>query len=145
MKVDPFNLKRFLEAQEGIYPTVLAELQAGRKRTHWMWFIFPQAIGLGHSVLSQHYAIHSRAEANAYLSHPVLGERLQACTQAVLALENTAVSAIFGHPDDLKFHASMTLFTRVEPGDTVFQQALDAYFGGQNHAGTTRILTTWHE
>lgn len=137
---DPHNLQRFLDAQHGIYETVLAELRAGRKRTHWMWFIFPQVIGLGHSPMSRRYAIRSRAEAAAYLAHPVLGARLRECTQAVLQHPNRAIGAIFGYPDDLKFHSCMTLFARLTPPESLFQDALHLYFDGQPDKNTLAIL-----
>ena len=110
---DPFDLQRFLDAQHPLYDNVIAELCDGRKRTHWIWFIFPQVEGLGLSWMSQHYAIHSRAEAVAYLTHALLGARLVECTESVLQHADKSAHDIFGSPDDLKFHSSMTLFDAV--------------------------------
>ena len=107
------SLERFVDAQRGVYPTALAELRAGAKRSHWMWFIFPQINGLGHSATTKFYALKSLEEARRYLAHPVLGPRLEECAQAVLAVEGRSVSEIFGYPDDLKLKSSMTLFARV--------------------------------
>ncbi len=127
---DPFRLQRFVEAQEHVYAQALAELRAGQKRTHWMWFIFPQIRGLGSSPAAVRYAIGSREEALAYLGHPVLGQRLRAATAAVLRHPGRSVDEIFGYPDDLKFRSSMTLFAAVgEPGNP-FAQALQIFFGG---------------
>lgn len=127
---DPYNLRRFVLAQEPIYERVTAELRAGEKMSHWMWFIFPQIAGLGRSPVSIEFAISSRAEAQAYLQHPVLAARLQDCTQLVLLVEGRSVEQIFGSPDDLKFRSSMTLFAHVSPGHSIFQKALQKYFGG---------------
>ncbi|MGF6088740.1 DUF1810 domain-containing protein [Pseudomonas sp. 18173] len=127
---DPFNLQRFLQAQEPIFDRVQTELNNGHKRSHWMWFIFPQFAGLGGSEMSRRYAIHSREEALAYLEHPLLGARLRTCTQEVLNIRERSVAGIFGHPDDLKFHSSMTLFAQVAAADSLFQQALNQYFHG---------------
>ena len=114
---DPFDLGRFIGAQDSVYERVLAELRDGRKRTHWMWFVFPQIDGLGHTSTARHYAIKSLAEARAYLDHPVLGKRLRECAEVLLAVEGRSASAIFGYPDDLKLCSSMTLFARAaEPG-----------------------------
>ena len=126
---DPFNLQRFVQAQEPVMAQVRAELRAGRKRTHWMWFVFPQIAGLGHSATAQHFAIGSLDEAWAYLAHPVLGPRLAECAVLVAAVEGRSVHDIFGSPDDLKFHSSMTLFALAEPGAPEFRSALDKYFG----------------
>src|SRR6187402_3110421 len=112
---DRFHLQRFVDAQQPVYTAVLAELRAGRKRSHWMWFVFPQLTGLGHSAMAHHYAIASLDEARSYLSHPVLGARLRECSALVLALDHRSIHEIFGSPDDLKFHSSMTLFDRAEP------------------------------
>ena len=136
---ETFDLERFVRAQESIYPRALAELQAGEKRSHWMWFIFPQIHGLGLSPMAVEFAISGLAEAQAYLAHPVLGARLREITQAVLAVEGRSVSEIFGYPDDLKFHSSMTLFASVEK-EGIFAEALRKYFNGKMDAGTlTRI------
>jgi uncharacterized protein (DUF1810 family) len=124
------SLERFVQAQEGVYPRALAELKAGKKQSHWMWFIFPQIAGLGHSAMAQHYAIASLDEARAYLAHAVLGPRLKACTQAVLDVEGRSAHDIFGSPDDLKFRSSMTLFARAAPDETLFRTALEKYYDG---------------
>ena len=116
---------------------VLAELAAGCKRTHWMWFVFPQIAGLGRSAMAQRYALGSLDEARAYLAHPVLGPRLLRCTEVVNAVEGRTVSKVFGSPDDLKFHSSMTLFALAQPGEAVFRAALAKYFGSQMDALTT--------
>jgi len=128
---DSFNLKRFVDAQDPLIDQISAELAAGKKRTHWMWFVFPQIQGLGHSEMARRYAISSVAEAEAYLAHPVLGERLLALTQIVNALEGRSVEQIFGYPDDLKFHSSMTLFAHAATDKAPFEEALNKYFGGE--------------
>jgi len=135
-----FNLERFVEAQNGVYDTALAELRAGRKRTHWMWFIFPQIEGLGHSAMAQRYAIRSADEAAAYLAHPVLGPRLRACATAVATHDDRGVDEIFGHPDNLKFHSSMTLFADVAPDEAIFQACLDQFFDGRADPATVERL-----
>jgi len=135
-----FDLQRFVDAQAPLYAAVLAELRAGRKRSHWMWFIFPQIAGLGRSATAQHYAIASLDEARAYLAHPLLGARLRECSALVAAIEGHTADAIFAYPDDLKFHSSMTLFARASPSDTVFQACLDKYFGGAPDAATLELL-----
>ncbi|MEW7851336.1 DUF1810 domain-containing protein [Massilia aurea] len=126
-----FDLDRFVQAQDPVYPAVLAELRAGHKRTHWMWFVFPQIAGLGTSAMAQRYAIASTDEAAAYLAHPVLGRRLRECAGIVAALDSDDAGAIFSHPDELKFHSSMTLFADVAPDEAVFQACIDKYFEGQ--------------
>ncbi|HEY8253368.1 MAG TPA: DUF1810 domain-containing protein [Rhizomicrobium sp.] len=123
------SLERFVKAQEGVYPRALAELKAGKKQSHWMWFIYPQVAGLGHSVMAQMYAIQSLDEARAYLAHPLLGARLRECCQALMAVEGKTAHAIFGSPDDLKFRSSLTLFDLASPND-IFRAALDRYFDG---------------
>ena len=131
------NLSRFLEAQSTTYAAAHAELAAGRKRTHWMWFIFPQIRGLGSSPTAQHYAIANLAEAQAYLAHPILGERLRTCTALVLAIPNPSLDTIFGFPDNLKFHSSVTLFAAAaNHPDSIFQQALDRLFAGKPDPAT---------
>jgi len=135
-----FNLERFVEAQNGVYDTALAELRAGHKRTHWMWFIFPQIEGLGHSAMAQRYAIRSADEAAAYLAHPVLGPRLRACAAAVASHHDRGVDEIFGHPDNLKFHSSMTLFADVAPDEAIFQACLDQFFDGRADPATLERL-----
>ena len=124
------SLERFVEAQKGIYPRALAELKAGRKQSHWMWFIFPQIAGLGHSAMAQMYAIASLDEAKVYLAHPVLGARLRECCRVVQDVKGKSAHAIFGSPDDLKFRSSLTLFDLAAPND-IFRAALDKYFDGK--------------
>ncbi len=128
---DPFDLSRFLAAQDPIYPEALSEIRAGRKRTHWMWFVFPQAIGLGTSPTARHYAIRSLAEARAYLAHPVPGHRLRECAESLLRVRGKSASEIFGYPDDMKLRSSMTLFASVAEEDSVFAEVLERYFGGK--------------
>jgi uncharacterized protein (DUF1810 family) len=137
---DPFDLGRFKSAQEGIYGRVLAELRRGQKRTHWMWFIFPQIDGLAHSTTSKYYAIKSIEEARQYLNHPVLGTRLLECTEMVLGVEGRSVSEIFGYPDDLKLKSSMTLFACVADPRSVFVRILDKYFQGERDIRTLDLL-----
>lgn len=127
---DPFLLERFVEAQNPLFDQVTSELQAGRKMSHWMWFIFPQIQGLGRSPTAIEYAISGLGEARAYLAHPVLGPRLKECTQLVLRVENRPLAQIFGSPDDMKFRSSMTLFAQVSPDDDIFERALQKYFRG---------------
>ena len=136
---DPFDLQRFVDAQAPVMARVEAELRAGAKRTHWMWFVFPQIAGLGSSAMAVRYAVRSLAEARAYLAHQVLGPRLRDCTQAVLAVEGRGVRAIFGVPDDMKFRSSMTLFAAASD-EAVFRQALEKYFGGDTDAATLARL-----
>ncbi len=128
---DPFNLWRFDDAQRPAIDRVLAELRAGQKRSHWMWYVFPQISGLGSSPMAQKFAISSLAEASAYLEHPVLGPRLRECTGLVNAVEGRSIEAVFGYPDHLKFHSSMTLFARTAPHEPVFQAALQKFFAGR--------------
>jgi len=127
---DPFDLKRFLDAQEKEYSTALSELRAGHKRSHWMWYVFPQLRGLGSSSTAQIYAISSIEEAQAYLKHPVLGPRLEECTALVNRVEDQAIDEIFGFPDNLKFRSSMTLFARAAEDGVPYKTALEKYFGG---------------
>ena len=136
---DPFDLKRFVRAQDPVYRDVQEELTRGRKQSHWMLFVFPQVAGLGFSAMSQRYAIASRAEASAYLAHPTLGPRLIECTHLVLAVEGRTINAILGAPDDAKFHTSMTLFDAVS-GEPVFAEALARYFSGERDQATLDIL-----
>lgn len=128
--VDPYGLDRFVQAQEPVIAQVLAELAAGRKRTHWMWFVFPQIAGLGRSEMAQRYALGSLEEARAYLAHPVLGARLVRCVGVVNGVEGRTAHEIFGGLDDLKFHSCMTLFSLAEPGEAMFCEALKKHFGG---------------
>jgi uncharacterized protein (DUF1810 family) len=134
------SLKRFLDAQENSYARALAEIKSGTKRSHWMWYIFPQIQGLGLSETSKHYAIKDAAEAAAYLAHPVLGSRLVAICQALLALQSSDAHAIFGSPDDIKLHSSMTLFATVPGADVVFGAVLDKFFNGRQDLRTLRQL-----
>ena len=136
---DPFNLERFVSAQAHVYARVLSELRAGEKRSHWMWFVFPQIRGLGSSSMAELYGISGRPEAVAYLAHPVLGPHLRECVGLVLAVEGRTVAEIFGYPDDLKFHSSLTLFAEVS-GEAIFRDALAKYFGGKLDRGTTQRL-----
>ena len=136
---DPFDLERFVRAQDPVFRAVLAELGLGRKQTHWMWFVFPQIAGLGFSAMSQRYAVGSRAEAEAYLAHPVLGPRLIECTRLVLAVQGRSINAILGAPDDAKFRSSMTLFGAVS-NEPVFDEALARYFAGERDDATLEIL-----
>jgi len=135
-----FDMERFVTAQDGIYQQVIGELSAGRKRSHWMWFIFPQLAGLGFSAMAQHYAISGLAEARAYLAHPVLGARLRECSALVLAVQGATVHGIFGSPDNMKFHSSMTLFAQAAPDEALFRDCLDKYFGGVPDQATLDLL-----
>ena len=137
---DTYDLKRFLSAQEGVYERALAELKGGQKRTHWIWFIFPQIDGLGYSPTAKRYSIKSMEEARQYLDDTVLGKRLLECTEAVIALKGGSVSEIFGYPDDLKFKSSMTLFEKIAGRGSVFSFALDKYCHGERDARTLRLL-----
>jgi uncharacterized protein (DUF1810 family) len=127
---DPYQLQRFVYAQDAVYARALEELRRGRKDSHWMWFVFPQMAGLGRSAMSERYAIRSDDEARAYLAHPTLGARLKECAEAVLAVEGRSAREIVGSPDDLKLRSSATLFAGVSPPGSVFQRLLDKYFGG---------------
>jgi uncharacterized protein (DUF1810 family) len=140
MSDDPFDLERFVAAQMPVMALVRAELAAGRKRSHWMWFVFPQLAGLGFSAMAATYAIASLDEARAYLAHPVLGPRLVDCTRLVLAAEGGDAHAIFGSPDDLKFRSSMTLFALAAPDERAFVEALAKFFGGKADAKTLLLL-----
>ncbi len=137
---DPFDLERFLSAQSATYGHALAELCSGQKRTHWMWFIFPQIEGLGYSSTARHYAIRSLAEARAYLDHAVLGARLKECSEAVLAVEGRTASDIFAYPDDLKLRSCMTLFAAVAEPGSVFLRLLEKYFDGRQDERTLQLL-----
>ncbi len=137
---DAYSLRHFLHAQERVYDTVLEELRAGRKSSHWIWFIFPQIAGLGHSSMAQQFAITSLDEAKAYLQHLVLGPRLQECTQLVLNVEGRSAGEIFGYPDYLKFRSCMTLFLTAATDNTLFKSTLLKYFDGQPDQKTLDIL-----
>lgn len=142
MTKDPYNLKRFLIAQETVYERALAELRDGQKRSHWMWFIFPQIDGLGYSETARFYAIQSRTEASAYLQHPVLGKRLRECAEAVLAIPERSALAIFGEPDDAKLRSCATLFATVSPPASVFERVLETFFNNAKDNLTLAILNT---
>jgi uncharacterized protein (DUF1810 family) len=131
MALDGYNLQRFVDAQDAVFEQARAELREGRKRSHWMWFIFPQIKGLGHSALAKRFAISGKEEAEAYLNHPLLGPRLRECTQVVNLVEGRSIEQIFGDPDDLKFRSSMTLFAHASSDNRVFRDAIEKYFAGQ--------------
>lgn len=139
---ESYDLERFVKAQGGVYPVALAEIRAGRKRSHWMWFVFPQLTGLGSSATAQQYAIRSLAEARAYLAHPVLGPRLVECVQAANAVRERSAGDIFGYPDELKFRSCLTLFlmAAASQAKAPFQRALDKYFDGQGDQATIQKL-----
>ena len=128
---DPYDLQRFVEAQSDCFAQVCRELSEGQKQSHWMWFIFPQLKGLGHSAMATRYAISSRHEAEAYLQHPILGSRLRQCTQLVLLVKGRSIDQILGPPDDLKFRSSMTLFASTASENKIFNDALQKYFAGK--------------
>ena len=136
---DAFQLRRFVEAQEPVFPEVLAELRSGRKTSHWMWFVFPQIEGLGHSSTAQYYAIRSLDEAKAYLAHSVLGPRLRECARLVNSVDGRTASQIFGFPDDLKFRSSMTLFAHAAEDNADFLGALQKYFAGEFDQKTLQL------
>jgi uncharacterized protein (DUF1810 family) len=137
---DKYNLQRFVDAQSRVFDQVLTELRQGRKRSHWMWFIFPQIAGLGSSEMAQRFAISGRDEALAYLDHSTLGPRLRQCTELVNHVSGSTVEEIFGYPDDLKFRSSMTLFAAVAPGEEAFRAALEKYFAGKPDSATIARL-----
>ncbi|MEO2089819.1 MAG: DUF1810 domain-containing protein [Gemmataceae bacterium] len=140
MTPDPFDLDRFVQAQADDYPTALAEIAAGRKVSHWMWYIFPQLAGLGTSHLAMRYAIRSLAEARAYLAHPLLGPRLVACAEAAVAVEGRTANDIFGFPDDLKLRSSATLFAAASPPGSVFERVLAKFYRGERDERTLELL-----
>jgi uncharacterized protein (DUF1810 family) len=135
-----FDLQRFIDAQNRVYPSVLAELRSGQKRSHWMWFVFPQFQGLGSSATAQEFAIRSRQEARAYSDHPVLGARLRECVELVLAVEGRSAAQIFPYPDNLKFHSCLTLFEATAAAPDVFRAALSKYFDGHPDQRTRDLL-----
>ncbi|MBI5255099.1 MAG: DUF1810 domain-containing protein [Burkholderiales bacterium] len=137
---DPHQLQRFVDAQARVWPQVQQELAAGRKASHWMWFVFPQCKGLGRSATAQHYGIASRAEALAYWQHPLLGPRLREATALMLAVPQRSALQILGTPDDLKFASSMTLFEQVAPEEPLFAQALARFCGGQRDVMTLALI-----
>ena len=138
----PYQLERFVDAQDlnGIYEQALSELRAGRKVSHWMWFIFPQIAGLGHSSMSQKFAISSLTEAQAYLRHPILGPRLTRCAQTVMDINGKSATEIFGGTDAMKLRSSMTLFINAAPDDPTFRAVLDKYFNGAHDKATIELL-----
>ena len=136
---DPFDLNRFISAQDRVYDCVLAELKNGQKRSHWMWYIFPQLDGLAQSTTSKYYAIKSLSEAIAYLNHPVLGARIIECAKTIVAIEGKTASEIFGYPDNLKLFSSMTLFSEVA-AEPIFIRVLDKYFQGERDDRTLQLL-----
>ena len=135
-----FSLERFVEAQAPVYDTVRKELRDGQKRSHWMWFIFPQIAGLGHSATAQKYAIRDADEAAAYLAHPLLGQRLRECSALVAAIDDKPIEEIFPHPDEMKFHSSMTLFNEIAPDEAVFQTCIDLFYDGLPDPATVERL-----
>ena len=137
---DPHNLQRFVDAQNPFYAQVCSELRAGRKSTHWMWFIFPQIQGLGYSPLARKFAISSVGEAKAYLEHAILGARLRECCRLVNQVEGRSIEEIFGYPDDLKFRSSMTLFAHATSDDQIFRDALKKYCNGEDDPSTLERL-----
>jgi uncharacterized protein (DUF1810 family) len=137
---DPYDLERFVAAQEPVWDRVRAELARGRKASHWMWFVFPQLAGLGSSSTARAYAVSGLDEAQAYLAHPVLGPRLREAAELAAAVEARTASEVFGYPDDLKLRSSMTLFARAAPQDPVFTAVLDRYFGGDPDQRTIELL-----
>ena len=142
---DPYNLARFVEAQRRDYERALSEIEAGRKQSHWMCFVFPQFEGLGSSPTSRHYAIRSEAEAAAYLAHPVLGSRLIECAEAALGLEGRSAHDVFGSPDDMKLRSCATLFGSVSPVGSVFHRLLEKWFEGKPDARTVRLVESARE
>ena len=137
---DPYLLERFVAAQRDTYETALQELKSGAKRSHWMWFIFPQVAGLGSSSMATRYAIKSRLEAKAYLSHPILGVRLKKCVEALLKIAGKSAEEVMGDPDDLKLKSSMTLFASISPPESPFHAVLDRYFSGEADSRTIKYL-----
>jgi uncharacterized protein (DUF1810 family) len=139
---DPYRLERFVDAQDdgGAYQAALRELRDGRKRSHWMWFVFPQIAGLGQSATSRRYAISSLEEARAYIEHPVLGPRLAECVRTLIERPDASARDIFGGIDAMKLRSSMTLFHRVDPDNPLFIAVLDRYFGGEPDVATDRLL-----
>ncbi|MBN9241651.1 MAG: DUF1810 domain-containing protein [Mesorhizobium sp.] len=140
MTSNPFDLERFVKAQAPVFETVLRELRDGRKANHWMWFAFPQIEGLGFSAMAQRYAIASLDEARAYLEHPVLGSRLRQCVEMLLTISGRSAHEVFGSPDDMKLHSSLTLFAAAAPEEALFRTALDRFFDGHADQATRKRL-----
>ena len=140
-RADPFDLRRFADAQAGVYESVLTELRAGRKRSHWMWFVFPQVRGLGRSPAAVRFSISSRDEARAYLAHDVLGPRLRECARLVAAIDGLTAEQIFGWPDDMKLRSSMTLFALAADDNADFVAVLEKFFGGEEDPATLALLS----
>jgi uncharacterized protein (DUF1810 family) len=140
MSKDPFDLQRFTGAQDPVFAAVQEELRQGRKRTHWMWFIFPQLAALGASPIAKHYGIVSLAEARAYLAHPVLGPRLRSCCELLMQLQACTAHQVFGHPDELKLRSCLTLFDLAGGGEALFKQCLDKYYDGERDPRTIELL-----
>lgn len=138
--LDPYDLARFVDAQRENYDEAIAEIRSGRKRSHWMWYVFPQIAGLGVSETSRRYAISGRAEAEAYLAHPLLGPRLRESVEAALAIDGRSALDIFGSPDDMKLRSCVTLFASISPPGSVFERVLERYFGGEPDERTARLL-----
>jgi uncharacterized protein (DUF1810 family) len=136
------SFEHFIDAQNLVYEKVTAELSCGKKQTHWMWFIFPQLKGLGHSETAEQYALHSLDEARRYAGHKILGERLRRCSRLVNDVQGRSIQEIFEHPDDLKFHSSMTLFALAVPKEALFEAALTKYFGSKEDMATVGLLQT---
>lgn len=139
-KSDPYDLNRFTSAQSEVIDQVLTEIRSGRKETHWMWFVFPQLLGLGSSAMATRFGITSVEEARAYLDHPILGPRLIECTQAVLDLNNLSATEIFGKPDDIKLRSCATLFAHVSPEGSVFHRIIDKFYKSEPDPATTALL-----
>jgi len=139
---DPYDLNRFVQAQAGVYERALGEIRRGEKRSHWIWYIFPQIDGLGFSSMSKRYAIKGLEEAKAYLEHPILGPRLLECAEAAMCVEGRSANEIFGSPDDLKLRSCATLFACVSPPGSVFERLLAKYYGGEQDAKTLRLSGT---
>ena len=142
---DPYDLQRFVRAQEHDYEEALSEIRSGRKRSHWMWYIFPQFDGLGVSPTSKRYAVKSVVEARAFLAHPLLGRRLRECAAAAVRIEGLSAADIFGSPDDMKLRSCATLFASVSPAGSVFHRIIDKYFHGEPDADTVRLMHEAHE
>ena len=139
---DPFDLRRFVDAQDRVYDTVLDELRNGAKRSHWIWFVFPQLRGLGHSPTAHHYGISSLDEARAFLAHPVLGPRVRECARLVAAIDGSSADEFFGRPDNLKVRSSMTLFARAADDNAEFRAVLEKFYNGEEDAATVDLLST---